>query len=407
MTQSTIVFDPYSDEFFHNPYDIYRRMRSDAPVYYNPDEDFYALTRHADVAAAFKAHTTFTSTRGLDLTTVRANAPQVKAILFMDPPEHRHMRNLVSRAFTPRAIESQRAMVTERVDRLLAAADPERFDVVADFGAIFPLEVVTRMAGVPEQARRDVQELIDVAVVQREADTEEQREAALKALLETAAYFIGLVQERRADPRDDMISRLIEAEVPREDGELSRLDDVEIAGFVMLVSGAGTETVTKLMGTAATVFAEHPEQWQALLDDRSKVPRAIEELLRYQCPVQYQVRYSVRPFTRHGVTIPAEKPVFLIGASANRDPDAFDDPDTFDIERVPSGAPHLGFGYGVHSCLGAALARLECTVALNALLDFMPRYEVDWAACERSRDPNVFGWNRVPVRVSTQELSDH
>jgi cytochrome P450 len=180
---------------------------------------------------------------------------------------------------------------------------------------------------------------------------------------------------------------------------MERLDDLEIAGFATLLGGAGAETVTKLIGNAAVTFARNPDQWQKLLDDRSKIPAAVEELLRFEAPAQYNVRRSMKEVTIHGVTIPAGKPVFLLGGSANRDPEAFTDADTFDIDRDRTQAQNLGFGYGVHSCLGAALARMESAIALKRLLDFMPRYEVLWDECRRVAMQNVAGWSHVPVRV--------
>ncbi|PRC44325.1 cytochrome P450, partial [Mycobacterium sp. ITM-2017-0098] len=192
----------------------------------------------------------------------------------------------------------------------------------------------------------------------------------------------------------------VQAEIEREDGQKESLEDFEIAGFATLLGGAGAETVTKLIGTAAVTFARFPDQWQKLLDDRSKIPAAIEELLRYEGPVQYNVRRSMNDVTIRGVTIPEGKPVFLLGGSANRDPDAFTDADTFDIDRDRTEAQNLGFGYGVHSCLGAALARMESAIALERLLDFMPSYEVLWDECQRVAMQNVGGWSHVPVRVA-------
>ena len=212
-------------------------------------------------------------------------------------------------------------------------------------------------------------------------------------------YYYGLVQERRENPQDDMISRLIAAEIPGEDGELRKLDDIEITGFTTLLGGAGAETVTKLMGSAVVEFARHPDQWQKLLDDRSKIPDAVEELLRYVGPVQYNVRYSVKDVELPSGTVPANKPVFLMGAAANRDPRAFDDAETFDIDRDRSQAQNLGLGYGIHSCLGAALARMESAIALDHLLDFMPRYEVDFDGLQRVNMQNVAGYHHVPVKV--------
>jgi cytochrome P450 len=399
VTTSELVFDPFSEEFFNGPWEIYRRMREEAPVYYNKEHDFYALSRHEDVAAAFKDYQTYSSAYGLDLATVKSDEPMpVKMIIVMDPPEHRQMRSLVNKVFTPRAIEALRPMVTETIDRYLAKVDRTRFDVVQDFSALFPVEVITQMLGVPEEYRQQVGQWVDTSL-RREPGQIEMSEEGLQAVGESIGLYYQLIQERRAEPRDDMFSRLIAAEVAREDGEKETLDDFEIAGFATLLGGAGAETVTKLVGNAAASFARFPDQWQKLLGDRSKIPAAVEELLRYEAPNQYNVRRSMKEVTLHGVTIPAGKPVFLLGGSANRDPRAFTDADTFDIDRDRSEAQNLGFGYGVHSCLGAALARMESAVALERLLDFMPRYEVLWDECKRVAAQNVAGWSSVPVRV--------
>ncbi|ORV41113.1 cytochrome [Mycolicibacter engbaekii] len=398
MTQAELVFDPFSEEYFDNPFEIYRRMREEAPLYYNAEEDFYALTRHEDVAAALKDFATYSSTRGCDLAMVRSGSAPAKMIIFMDPPDHRHMRSLLNKAFTPRAIQAQRETVIEQVDRFLAAVDPNGFDVVQDFSGPFPVEVITRMAGVPDEYRQQVRRWIDTAL-HREPGQIETSEAGMRANIETATYYYGLIQERRANPQDDMISRLIAAEMPGEDGQMRRLDDIEITGFASLLGAAGAETVTKLIGNAMVIFARQPDQWQKLLDDRSKIPAAIEELLRFEGPVQYNVRYTLKEAHVAGGTIPAGKPVFLISAAANRDPEAFTDPDTFDIDRDLTQAQHLGLGYGIHSCLGAALARMESAIALDRLLDFMPRYEVDWDGLQRVHMQNVSGWHSVPVRV--------
>jgi cytochrome P450 len=398
VTKPKVVFDPYSDEFYNNPFDIYRRMREDAPLYYDEKEDFYALTRHEDVAAAFKDFDTYSSARGCDLAMVRKGDVPQKSIIFMDPPDHRHMRSLLNKAFTPRAITAQLDTIHEVIDKYLGACDPDNFDVVQDFSGPFPVEVITRMAGVPEEYRQQVRHWIDTSL-HHEPGQIEISEAGMQANIDTAMYYFSLIQERRADPQDDMISRLIAAEIPTEDGTTRQLDDIEITGFATLLGGAGAETVTKLIGNAAVIFARHPDQWQKLQEDRSKIPGAVEELLRYEGPVQYNVRYTVKEARVSGGVIPPFKPVFLCGAAANRDSDAFTDADTFDIERDQTEAQHLGLGYGIHSCLGAALARLESRIALEKLIDFMPRYEVDWDGCKRVTMQNVAGWKHVPVKV--------
>ena len=398
MTKPKVVFDPFSAEYFENPFDIYRRMREDAPLYYDEKEDFYALTRHEDVAAAFKDFEGFSSARGCDLAMVRTGDVPQRSIIFMDPPDHRHMRSLLNKAFTPRAIQSQKETVIELIDKYLSEADPDNFDVVQDFSGPFPVEVITRMAGVPEEYRQQVRHWIDTSL-HHEPGQIEISETAMQANIDTAMYYFTLIQQRREDPQDDMISRLIAAEIPTEEGTTRQLDDIEITGFATLLGGAGAETVTKLLGTAAVTFARNPEQWQKLLDDRSKIPAAVEELLSYEGPVQYNVRYTLKEVRVSGGVIPAGKPVFLCGAAANRDSDAFTDADVFDIDRDRSEAQNLGLGYGIHSCLGAALARMESAIALDKLLDFMPRYEVIWDGLQRVNMQNVAGYHHVPVKV--------
>jgi cytochrome P450 len=393
-----LVFHPFAQEYFDNPYDVYARMREEAPLYYDDDEDFYALTRHEDVAAAFKDHESFSSARGCDLGMVRSGEVPQKSIIFMDPPDHRHMRSLLNKAFTPRAIQSQRDTVVGLVEHYLAKADKDDFDVVQDFSGPFPVEVITRMAGVPEDFSQQVRHWIDTSLHRKPGQIESDDEN-MQANIDSGIYYYGLVQERRKNPADDMISRLIAAQIPCENGEMRSLDDIEITGFTTLLGGAGAETVTKLVGSAMVTFAQNPEQWQKLLDDRSKVPAAVEELLRYVGPVQYNVRYTVKEVTVPSGTIPAGKPVFLMGASANRDPDAFAHGETFDIDRDRSQAQNLGLGYGIHSCLGAALARMETAIALEYLLDFMPRYEVNFSGLQKVHMQNVAGFSHVPVKV--------
>src|ERR1700727_3632928 len=268
MTKSKVVFDPFSEEFFTNPFDIYQRMREDAPLYYDEKEDFYALPRHEDVAAALKDFETYSSTRGCDLAMVRKGISEdMRSIIFMDPPDHRHMRSLLNKAFTPRAIQSQTDDVHEVTDKYLGAVDPDNLDVVQDFSGPFPVEVITRMAGVPEEYRQQVRHWIDTSL-HHEPGQIEVSEAGMQANIDTAMYYFGLIQERRTDPQDGMISRLIAAAIPTESGQTRQLDDIEITGFATLLGGAGAETVTKLIGNAAVIFARNPDQWQKVQDER-------------------------------------------------------------------------------------------------------------------------------------------
>ncbi|WP_029111524.1 cytochrome P450 [Mycobacterium sp. URHD0025] len=399
MTAATVVFDPFSEDFFNSPYEMYRQMRLHAPVYYSEQYDFYALTRHEDVAAAFKDHETYSSAYGVDLAQVRkGDVTEHGSIIAMDPPAHRRMRSLLNKVFTPRAIQSKRELVTELVDKHLSAVDPAGFDFVQDFSALFPVDVMTTLQGVPDEDHQQIRLWID-DLLHREPGEIEMSAAGMESAVNMAVYYFRLIKKRRDELGEDLISKLIESEIERDDGEMSPLTNIEITEFATLLGGAGAETVTKLLGNAAVVFAQNPGEWQKLLDDRSKVPAAVEELLRYEAPAQYNVRRSMREVELHGVTIPVGKPVFLVGGSANRDPEAWTEPDRFDVDRDRAQAQNLGLGYGIHSCLGAALARLESVIALDKMLDFMPRYEVDWDGCKRVNMQNVAGWSNVPVRV--------
>lgn len=402
MTHTKLVFDPFSQEFFDGPYDTYARMRDEAPVYYSEGYDFYALSRYEDVAPAYRDFDTYSSARGLDLATVRkGEISSFKSIIVLDPPERRHMRRLVSKVFTPRAINDLREMVDAQIVRFLDRVDPAGFDMVQDFSAYFPMEIISEMLGVPQEYRTQLRLWTDTSL-HREIGQIEMSEAGTDAVVEVMRFYYGLVKERRENPQDDMISKLIAAEIERDDDQPPQLTTMEIAMFASLLGGAGAETVAKLIGGAPVTFARHPDQWAQLREDRSLIPDAVEELLRFESPNQYNVRYSMRDVELHGVTIPAGKPVFLLLGSANRDPAAFEDADVFDIERDRSGPPSLAFGLGIHSCLGAALARMESALALGRLLDFMPEFDVDFDNCTRVSMQNVAGYDHVPVRVRTR-----
>jgi len=398
-SEAPLAFDPFSEEFFGGAYETFRRLRDEQPVYYNAKWDFWALSRYEDVAPATKDHETYSSAKGATLDMVKAHddaIPPPKVIISMDPPEHQKMRKLVSSVFTPRAIASLEDMVREKIDERIDAIDPTAFDVVADFSALFPNEVITTMLGVPKQDRHQIRLWLDLLLERRPGEIAVPREG-FEASMNTGVYYYKLIQERREKPEDDMISRLIETEIER-DGHVDKLTDVDIAGFATLLGGAGAETVTKLIGNAMVAFAEFPDQWQSLRRDRSKIPAAIEELLRYEAPSQYQVRTTTRDVTVHGTTIPEGSAVLLLTASATRDERMFPDPDRLDIDRERKMGFNLAFGYGVHSCLGAALARMESRIALDALLDLLPEYQVDRTGLKRVAMSNVAGYSNVPVR---------
>jgi cytochrome P450 len=398
VTTAPVEFDPFSEEFFNDPYDLYRRLRDEAPVYFSEQYGFYALSRFADVLAAHRDWEGFSSAHGIELFLLSKDPEEIASyrnIIMMDPPEHDRFRSLVSRVFTPRAVTALEPMIREVVRSFLDSLnDAPEFDAVADFAAPFPVEVISRMLGVPEEDRQGIRHRIDLGLHREPGQTEPSAEN-MQAILENGIYFHELTVEKRKNPGDDMLSRLTQVTVDRGDGAQTGLDDAEITGFASLLGGAGAETVTKHVGNAVVLFWRHPDQWQRLLDDHEKIPRAVDEILRYWPPSQYQGRFCVEERELENGTVPAGFPVLLITGAATRDPRAFERPDEFDIERQPGIT--IGFGHGVHSCLGAALARMESRIAIEELATRWRRLEVDEAGLRRVRMANVAGYSNVPV----------
>ena len=399
---SPVEFDPFSSTFFDDPYEMYRRLRDEAPVYFSERYRFWALSRWEDVIAAHREWQTFSSSFGVDLSTLRKGEKAgFDSIIMMDPPKHDRLRALVSRVFTPRAVTALEPMIREVIGGYLDDLEGRpSFDAVADFSGPFPVEIICRMLGVPEGDRQQIRHWLDIGL-HREPGQVDPTPEGIAAGIASGTYYYQLLAEKRARPADDMLSRLTQVEVDRGDGNMTRLDDVEIAGFAGLLGGAGAETVTKLVGNAVVLFARHPDQWQKVLDDPTRVAPAVEEILRYWPPSQYQGRYSVRDMTLHDRTIPAGFPVLLVTGAATRDERFFVDPDRFDIDRPPSLA--LGFGYGIHSCLGAALARMESRIAIEELARRWPQYELDEAGLGRVQMSNVAGYSNVPIHLPAHQ----
>jgi cytochrome P450 len=400
MAAAAVEFDPFSDEYFDDPTDVYRRLRDEAPVYHSQRYGFYALSRFADVLAAHRDWKGLSSAHGVELSTLSKDPELIssfRSIIMMDPPEHDRLRALVSRVFTPRAVTAYEPMIREVVLGFLEPLDgTSDFDAVTDFAAPFPVEIISRMLGVPDGERQQIRHWVDLSLHREPGELEPTAEGR-EAMLAQGAYFYELAGEKRRNPADDMLSRLAQVTVDRGDGVETGLDDAEIAGFATLLGAAGAETVTKLVANAVVLFWRYPDQWRKVVDDHDKIPRAVEEILRFLPPSQYQGRFSVEERHYEGGTIPAGFPVLLLTGAATRDPLAFDRPDDFDIERPPNVS--IGFGHGVHSCLGAALARLESRIAIEELATRWRRLEVDEAGLRRVHMSNVAGYSNVPVRA--------
>jgi len=398
LNRPPVEFDPFSAEFFNDPTELYRRMRDEAPVYFNERYGFYALFLYEDVCTAHKDWPTFTSSHGVDLSMLTKDPALIElylSLIMMDPPEHDRMRALVSRVFTPRAVGALEPMVREVIASYLDPFDgADSFDVVRDFSGPFPVEIICRMLGVPAGERQRLRHLLDL-MLHREPGEMDPTPEGMAAGAEFGAYFWGLAAEKRRSPGDDMISRLTQVEVDRGDGQMTQLTDEEIAGFAALLGGAGAETVTKLVGNAAVLFHRNPDQYRKVVDDPAIIPGAVEEILRFYPPSQYQGRFSTKEADLRGGTVRAGYPTLLVTGSACRDERFYHRPDAFDVERPASLA--IGFGYGIHSCLGAALARMESRIAIEELTRRWPRFEVDEANTARVTMSNVAGYASVPV----------
>jgi cytochrome P450 len=396
---TALEFDPFSDAFFDNPYETYRRMREEAPVYHSDRWDFYALSRYEDVVAAHRDWETFSSAYGVtvDLLAMRQKM-DTNMMIIMDPPEHDRLRKIVRTVFTRRAIDGLEPLVTKVIAGFLdQLTGRESFDMVADFAALFPVEVISTMLGIPEGERQQIRLWTD-EFLHREPNNPNATHDGVLASFAMHAYMLELAKHKRRSPDDLLISRLVETTIEDEDGTVHRMSDDDIASFAVVLASAGSETVTKLIGNGVVTVAQNPDQWRLILEDAKRIPGAVEEMLRLQPPSQYQGRFATRDVTLHGVTIPAGSPTLLITGAATRDPRVYDRPDVFDITRNASTT--VVFGYGVHSCLGAWLARLEGRAAFEQIRARWPRFTVETEGLRRVTMSNVAGYSHVPVRIT-------
>jgi cytochrome P450 len=381
-------YDPYSYELDEDPYPTYRWMRDEAPLYRNEELDFWALTRFQDNLEAFVDKTAYTSSWGTSLEFMDGPKPGSGMMIWMDPPDHNRYRGLVSKAFTPRRIaELEPRIRSIAVSYLDALVGRERFDVVKEFTARLPMDVISSLLGIPEADRRWVQESSN-AMLHRDAGNPMPRPEAMEAQQQVLSYFTSQIAERRARPQDDMMTLLTEVEL-EEDGQRCRLSDHDIRQFLLLLATAGNETVTKLLATLFYELWRNPDERKVLLDEPRWIPGAVEETLRFDPPSQYQGRVTAREVTLHGRTVPKGARMLLINGASGRDERKFPDPDRFDVRREID--LHLGFGYGRHHCIGASLARLESRIAALELLRRFPHYEIPDGGVERMHSSNVRG----------------
>ena len=398
-TDSAVYYDPYDFAIDTNPHPVWKRLRDERPLYYNERYDFYALSRFADVERCSIDWKTYSSARGTILELIKSGMQMPPGtFIFEDPPEHDIHRSLLTRVFTPRkvgAIEPKvREFCARSLDPLVGSGG---FDFIRDLGAQMPMRTIGMLLGIPEQDQEAIRERIDDGLRLTES-TMPDFNAKFGEGMNPGDAFEEYIEWRATHPSDDLMTALLHAEFEDASGTLRRLTRAEVLGYVNLIAAAGNETTTRLIGWTGKVLAEHPDQRRQLVEDRSLVPNAIEELLRFESPSPVQARYVTKDVEHHGQVVPAGNVMLLLTGAANRDDRRFPEGDRFDIHRTID--HHLAFGYGIHFCLGAALARLEGRVALDEVLQRFPSWEVDWDNAVQARTSTVRGWERLPVRTA-------
>lgn len=395
LSSSEVYYDPYDIEVDADPYPIFKRLRDEVPLYYNERYDFYAVSRFADVQAGLVDSRRFISGRGGILEIIKADVEMPSGtLIFEDPPAHTIHRSLLSRVFTPRRVAALEPKIREfcasSLDPLIGSGG---FDLIADLGAQMPMRVIGMLIGIPET---------DHEAIRRQADANLRTESGQPMQISRnptfgSEMFTEYIDWRIQHPSDDLMTELLTAEFEDETGTTRRLSRDEALLYTTVVAGAGNETTTRLIGWTAKLLGDHPDQRREVAENRSLIPNVIEEVLRYEPPGPAVGRYMPEDVELYGRSVPAGSAMlFLIGA-ANRDERRFVEPNRFDIHRTIG--QHLTFGYGIHYCLGAALARLEGRIALDELLDRFPVWDVDYGRAELAPTSTVRGWETLPVTV--------
>ena len=386
---SDLHYDPYDVELNIDPYPMFARLREEAPLYYNPQHDFYAVSRYDDVNKAVIDHETFISGRGALLEIIKSGMEiPPGTLIFEDPPIHNIHRNLLSRLFTPRKVAALEPQIREFTARCL---DPlvgtGRFDFVNDLGEQMPMRVIGMLLGIPEDRQRQITDHGEATLQKEKVDA-----------LATGEVFAEFIDWRAEHPSDDIMTDLLNAEFVDETGTLRRLHREELLLYLTVIATAGSETTTRLIGWMGKTLAEHPDQRRELAENPALIPQAIEEILRWEPPALQIARYVTRDVEYYGRTVPAGSAMLMLVGAANRDHRRFaPDGDVFDIHREQKS--HMTFGAGTHFCIGNALARLEGRIALEEILRRFPTWEVDWAGAVMSQTTAVRGWEAMPTLV--------
>jgi len=392
---SDLYYDPPTAINSRDPYPLYRRMRDEEPLYYNDELDFYAVSRYEDCERGLVDAKRFISGRGGILELIKANIELPPGnLIFEDPPAHDIHRSLLARVFTPRRVAAlepkMREFCARSLDPLVGARE---FDLIADLGAQMPMRVIGMLIGIPEEDQEAIRKGSDANLRTKAGESMQVDEDATFG----SEMFEEYIDWRIEHPSDDLMTELLHTEFVDEHDVTRTLTRDEALLYTTVVAGAGNETTTRLIGWAGKVLAEHPDQRRELVEDPSLLPNAVEELLRYESPGPQIGRYLPEDVELHGETVPAGSALLFVVSAANRDERRYDDPDRFDVHRKVG--QHLGFGYGTHYCLGAALARMEGRIALEELLNRFPEWDVDLDRAHIAPTSTVRGFETLPVLV--------
>jgi cytochrome P450 len=386
-------YNPFSRETQSNPFPVYQWLRDEAPVYHNPDIGFYALTRFEDVLRAHLDVGTYKSSFGI---TIEGLDLGQDLLINKDDPEHKVHRKLVSRVFTPRAIDNLEPSIRRAAGVILdEARERGELDIVSDFSAALPMLVIAELLGVPADIRTQLRAQSDRVLTAQEATANPSApNDAYAALAEMRETLADTVAKHAANPGDDVLSLLVTSTVTDDDGNEVQLTQPQVIDRLLEMIVAGHETTAKLIANGVVALSWYPDQRAELVADRSLIPGAVEEMLRWDPPSHYQGRWVTEPVTLHGCTIPADSRVILVTGAANHDHRIFADPELFNIHRKID--RHVGFGFGAHLCIGAALARLETVIAFDELLTRFPNYELS-GPIVRTYSSNVRGLAHLPI----------
>jgi cytochrome P450 len=394
-SDSAVYWDPYRPDIAYNPYPIYKRMREEAPLYYNNEYDFYAVTRFSDVEACLNDWKNFSSSRGDVLEVMKSGmAAPDGMFIWEDPPLHDVHRSVVARVFTPRKMNELEGMIR---DYTASCLDPlvgsDRIDFIADLGARLPGGVIGILLGIPPQDQEVVR-----AIVEDRLRTEPGRPMDVRNVYDDIGRgFAEYIEWREKNPSDDLMTQLLHAEFEDEKGVTRQLSRPEVLTFTDVLAGAGNDTTNRFIGWMGKVLSDHPDQRRQIAGNPALIPDAVEEILRFEPPGPAIARYVMNDVEVRGRTIPAGSALLCMVAAANRDEARFPEGDSFDVNR--KGAPHITFGRGIHSCLGAALARVEARCAMGEVLKRFPDWTVDLENAELSSSSTTRGWDKLPASI--------